>query len=398
MSVDVAASRGSWASLISSATAAVIVGYVSTILVVMKGSEAVGATVAQQASTAAMTCFGMAVTTLILGWHYRMPLIVAWSTPGSALLASSAGALGGIAYSDALGAFMFAGALMMLTALVRPIAWAIERTPPAIASAMLAGVLFKFVLAVPAAAVSSPWLVLPIIAVYFTLRLLNSFYAVPVAVIVGITLALTTTRSFAEFPVSLAPLIFEMPTINVQALVSIGIPLFFVTMASQNLPGFAVIRASGYQPPVAGCLAVTGFGSMICAPFGAHAINMAAITASLVTGPETHPDPGQRWKVIFPYFVLYALFGVAALTFVSTLGALPKDIVAAIAGLALFGPIVGSIAAMVQEKSETDAAIVTFAVTASGITLFSIGAAFWGLIAGLVYWGLKRLSFQRTSK
>jgi benzoate membrane transport protein len=395
MSVEATERRGNWGSLISSATAAVVVGYVSTILVVMKGSEAVGANVAQQASAAAMTCFGMAFTTLYLGWFYRMPLIVAWSTPGSALLASSAGALGEITYSDALGAFMFAGLLMVLTALLRPVAWAIERMPACIASAMLAGVLFKFVLAVPPAAVNSPWVVAPLILIYFAFRLFNSFFAVPAVVVAGVMLALTGSGGASDVPVSLLPLVFGMPTLNAHALVSIGIPLYFVTMASQNLPGFAVVRASGYQPPVAGCLASTGIGSMICAPFGTHAINMAAITASLVTGPETHADPGQRWKVVFPYFILYALFGVAAVTFVSTLGALPKDIVAAIAGLALFGPMVGGLTAMVREKDEVDAAIVTFAVTASGIALFGIGAAFWGLIAGLVYWATKRLVLQR---
>jgi benzoate membrane transport protein len=173
-------------------------------------------------------------------------------------------------------------------------------------------------------------------------------------------------------------------------MVSLGIPLYLVTMASQNLPGFAVLRANGYQPPVSACLLVTGAGSILAAPFGSHAINLAAITASLVAGPDAHPDPGQRWKMIYPYTVLYVIFGLAAGTFVHMLGDLPKDLVTAIAGLALFGPLMGGISSMMKEPRDIEAALVTFLTTASGITLFGVGAAFWGLLAGLVLWGAQR--------
>ncbi len=370
--------------------AAVVVGYVSTILVVMKGSEAVGASAAQQASTAAATCFAMAFASLILGVRYRMPLIIAWSTPGSALLASSAGALQGISYGQALGAFVITGLLMVLTAFVRPLALAIEKLPSGIAAAMLAGVLFKFVLAVPAAAIASPILVLPMVVIYFALRLFNSMFAVPVVVIAGVVIALMANGPI-DIPLQITPLVFEVPQFHWQAIVSIGVPLYLVTMASQNLPGFAVQRANGYQPPVSACLGVTGLGSVLCAPFGTHAINMAAITASLAAGPDTHHDPKERWKVVYPYFVIYIVFGFAAVTFVSTLGALPKDIVAAIAGLALFGPLLGGATAMLKDAKDLEASFVTFVVTASGVVLFGIGAAFWGLVAGLVMFWAKRL-------
>jgi benzoate membrane transport protein len=382
-----------WVSLTSAAIAAVVVGYVSTILIVMKGSEAVGASVAQQSSNAAMTCFGMAFGSLYLGWRYRMPLIVAWSTPGSALLAASSFAGQGISYADAIGAFVFAGFLMVLTALVKPLARAISALPPAIAAAMLAGVLVKFVIAVPTAALASPGLVLPLVLVYFVLRFFNSMFAVPAVVIVGVALALLG-RGALHVPLEITPLIFEMPTFNAQALVSIGVPVYLVTMASQNLPGLAVLRANGYQPPVAACLGVTGVGSMLCAPFGTLAINMAAITASLVASREAHEDPSERWKSVFPYFIVYVMFGLAAATFVGTLGALPKDIVAAIAGLALFGPLMNGITAMSKNANDLEPALITFIVTASGVVVFGIGAAFWGLLAGLIVWGAKRIVAQ----
>jgi len=173
--------------------------------------------------------------------------------------------------------------------------------------------------------------------------------------------------------------------------VSLGIPLFLVTMASQNLPGFAVLRASGYQPPVTGSLWVTGLGSMLLAPFGSHQINLAAITASLVTGPETHPDPGKRWLFAWPYLVLYGLVGLAAASFVQILGALPSPLITAIAGLALFAPLMGSAAAMTKEPRDIESALVTFLVTASGITLAGVGSAFWGLVAGLVLFGARHV-------
>jgi benzoate membrane transport protein len=392
--------KGSWATLVSGATAAVIVGYVSTILIVLKGAEALGATHAQQISVAASTSFGMAICSLILGWRYRMPLIVAWSTPGSALLVASAGAFQGISYAEALGAFVFAGLLMVLTGLLRPLARAIENMPPGIAAAMLAGVLLKFVLAVPAATLNSPILVLPLVAVYFAMRLANSVYAVPLVVVLGVVIAVFTGGIAGQGPLSFTPLVFVMPVFSLHACISIGVPLYLVTMASQNLPGFAVQRAHGYQPPVAASLGVTGFGSMLLAPFGTHAINLAAITASLVTGTDAHGDPGERWKVVIPYFVIYILVGLLAGTFVGTLGALPTDIVAAIAGLALFGPLAGGLAAMMRDPSaggSPDAAIITFLVTASGVVIGGIGAAFWGLVAGLAYWIVGQALRARSS-
>jgi benzoate membrane transport protein len=228
--------------------------------------------------------------------------------------------------------------------------------------------------------------VVPLIIAFFALRMLVPMYTVPVIVLLGLVFAGLSGTFAGPVHVGITPLEFVMPQWNVQVLIGLGLPLYLVTMASQNIPGFAVLKAHGYQPPVTACLAVTGIGSLLSAPFGSHAVNMAAITAALVAGPDAHPDPKQRWKMIYPYTVLYVIFGLAAGTFVSLLGAMPKPLVVAIAGLALFSPLMSGITAMVKEQKDIEAAMVTFLVTASGITLLGVGAAFWGLLAGLVVW------------
>jgi benzoate membrane transport protein len=376
-----------WLSLTSAALAAVVVGFASTILVVMEGARAVGANPAQQASTAAVLCYAMAITSLILAWRYKQPMIVAWSTPGSALMATS---VTGVAFPEAIGAFLFAGVLMLLTALIKPLAKAIGKMPPAIAAALLAGVLLRFVLGVPNAALELPFFVVPLVFAFFALRMFLPLYTVPVIVGLGLLFAAMSGNYAGNIPLGITPLTFDLPQWNWQVLLGLGVPLYLVTMASQNLPGFAVMKAHGYEPPVQACLATTGLASIIAAPFGSHAVNMAAITAAITAGPDAHPDPAQRWKAIIPYSVIYLLFGLAAGTIVYFLGAMPKQIVTTVAGLALFGTLMNGLAAMTKDVKDTEPALVTFLVTASGITILGVGAAFWGLLAGVLLWALKR--------
>ncbi len=375
-----------WLSLTSAATAAVVVGFASTILVVIEGAKAVGATPTQQASTAAILCFTMALTSFILAFRYKQPIMVAWSTPGSALMATGAT---GVAFPDAVGAFMVAGALMVLTALIKPLSVAISRLPPALAAAMLAGVLLRYVLGVPSAALDLPVFVVPLIIAFFALRVLVPMFTVPVIVVLGLVFAGLSGSFSGPVHIGVTPLELVWPHWNLQVVIGLGLPLYLVTMASQNLPGFAVLKANGYQPPITACLFVTGLGSVLTAPFGTHAVNMAAITAALVAGPDAHPDPKQRWKMIYPYTLLYVVFGLAAGTFVSLLGAMPKSLVTAIAGLALFSPLMAGLTGMVKDPRDVEAAMVTFLVTASGVTIYGIGAAFWGLLAGLLVWAVK---------
>jgi benzoate membrane transport protein len=377
-----------WFSLTAAAAAVVVVGFASTILIIMQAAQAIGATPAQQASFAASLCYMMAITTFILCWRFKMPIITAWSTPGAVLVAASAG----LTYQTALGAFVVAGALMVLTGLVKPLERAIERMPSAIAAAMLAGVLVGYVLKVPAAALSAPWLVVPLVIAFFSVRMIYPMYAVPVIVLLGLLIAvLSGGMGQGCCSIGLTPLTFDLPQFHLGAALGLGLPLYLVTMASQNLPGFVVLRASGYQPPVGPSLIVTGFASMIMAPFGGHAVNMAAITASLATGPDVHPDPAQRWKVAYPYAIFYVAIALAALSFVSILGALPKELIAAIAGLALFSPLMSGMLTMMKDAQDVEAAMVTFLVTASGLAMFGVGAAFWGLVAGMMVWGVKRV-------
>lgn len=388
MSIAEGGDRTNWLTLTSAAFTAVIVGFASTILVVMQALAAVGATPGQQASGAAALCIGMALSSFYLSARHRMPIITAWSTPGAVLIATGGT---GIGYAEALGAFLVAGLLMCLTALVKPLARAIANIPASIAAAMLAGVLLHYSLGVPQAAISMPFVVLPLVVLFFAMRLYNPLYAVPVVVAAGVIIA-ALAGGFGANCCSFGLTRFEWvwPAFHWSSIISLGVPLFLVTMASQNLPGFAVLRAAGYEPPVASCLFATGAASALLAPFGSHAINMAAITASIVTGPETHPDASRRWLVVWPYLVFYVVVGLAAALFVQVLGALPPPLVTAIAGLALFAPLMAGLAGMVREPGHIEAAAVTFLVTASGASFYGVGAAFWGLSLGLVLWAIKR--------
>jgi benzoate membrane transport protein len=316
-------------------------------------------------------------------------MITAWSTPGAVLIATGAG---GVTYENALGAFVVAGLLMVAAGLVKPLERAIEKIPAPIAAAMLAGVLLHYTLQVPGAALAAPLMVLPLVVIFFGVRMSFPLYAVPVVVVAGIALA-AFSGSFTSQEVSFGITAREWvtPRFDVQTILSIGVPLFLVTMASQNLPGFAVLRASGYQPPVQPALLVTGLASTLLAPFGSHAINMAAITASIVTGPDCHPDPAKRWLVAWPYLVLYGVIGLMAASFVHVLGALPKELIRAIAGLALFSPLMGGVTAMMKAPDDIESALLTFLVTASGLSIFGIGSAFWGLVAGLLLFGVRHV-------
>jgi benzoate membrane transport protein len=387
MTTETAKLQGNWFTLSAASLGAVVIGFASTILVCMEGARAVGATPTQQASAAAVLCYAMAIATATLCVFYRKPVVIAWSTPGSALLATSAV---GIAWPEAIGAFVFAGALTVLTAFIKPLADAIRKMPAGIAAALLAGVLFRFVLGVPGAAIELPAMVVPLIILFFVLRLFLPLYTVPVLVCAGLLLAIFGGSIAGPVHIGITPLTFDMPQWNWQVLLSIGIPLYLVTMAAQNLPGFAVLKAQGYEPPVAGALFTTGVMSMLTAPFGTHAVNMSAITLAIIAGPDSHQDPTQRWKAFVPYLIQYLIVGLAAGTFVSTLGAMPKPLITAIAGLALFGALMNGMTAMVKDAKDTEAALVTFLVTASGVTLLGVGAAFWGLLAGLLLWFAKR--------
>jgi benzoate membrane transport protein len=283
----------------------------------------------------------------------------------------------------------------MLAALIRPFGRLIERIPTPIAAAMLAGVLLQFVTGVFQSAQASPALVLPLVGIFLVARLFNPALAVLAVLIVGLGIAFGSGLAQPlQSDFSLSSLTFIAPAFEPAALIGLGLPLFLVTMASQNLPGLAVLKASGYQPPSSPILAVTGLASLVTAFFGAHTSNLAAISAAICTGPDTHPDPARRWMVGPFYALSYVMFAAFSAALIGLIAALPPELIRTVAGLALMGAFAGALGSALSEGSKVFPAVVTLAVTASGLTLFGIGSAFWGLAAGLVTLGLDMVAGQ----
>lgn len=376
------------ASVISSALVAALVGYGSTIALILSAAAAVGATPAQTASWVFAICIAKAVGSALLSYWKRVPVVLAWSTPGAALIAAT----NGITMAEAVGAFVLAGVLIALTGAIKPLGRAVALIPDGVASGMLAGVLLPFCLKGAAAAQALPALVLPMIMVFLAVRLKNPALAVLAALGLGLALAFTFGGSvFPTLSLPVPTLTFIAPDWRPDVLLGLGLPLYLVTMASQNLPGFATLRAHGYTPPVREGLVTTGILSAISGLFGAHTTSMAAITAAICMGPDTHPDPAQRWKAGVVYAGFWTVLGLFSPAILSVLTALPQGLMLALVALALLGPLMGALTGAFAPPDTRFAATVTLAVTASGVAAFGIGAAFWGLVAGLVVYGVERL-------
>lgn len=378
-------------SIVTSAVVAALVGFGSTIALIIAAAQAVGADAAQTSSWVAALCLSMAVTSGFLSVRYRMPVVTAWSTPGAALIAASTG----ISIHAAVGSFLLAGGLIVLAGLIKPFGRLIERIPTSIAAAMLAGVLLQFVVGVFQSAQGSPVLVLPLVGIFLVVRLFNPALAVLAVLFVGLGIAFGSGLAqpvASDF--SLSTLTFIAPTFEPAALIGLGLPLFLVTMASQNLPGLAVLKASGYNPPSGPIVTLTGLSSIVTAFFGAHTSNLAAISAAICTGPDTHPDPAKRWMVGPFYSLSYVIFAAFSAALISLIAALPPELIKTVAGLALMGAFAGALSSALSEYTKRFPAIVTLAVTASGLTLFGIGSAFWGLAAGLITLGFDFLAIQ----
>ncbi len=377
--------------LVSTATAALVAtvaGVGGTLPVVLAAAEAVGATPAQASSWVAGLGLATAVSALVLSARYRMPIITAWSTPGAALIASTSGVPG---FRAAVGAFVLAALLILLTAAVRPLGRLIERIPASIAAAMLAGILLRLVIAMVEHVPGAPLLVLPLIGLFLVARLAMPTMASLIVLAAGTLLAWTLglVKPLPAIGISTPELV--LPAWDFATLIGLGVPLYLVTMASQNLPGFAVLRASGYQPPTQPVLAVTGAASLATAFMGAHTSNLAAISAALCTGPEAHPDPAQRWKAGIFYAVWWGLIALFGASLVGLFGALPPALLATVAGTALLGSMAGAMGAALVGEHDRFAAAGTLAVTASGVTLLGVGSAFWGLCFGLLVMAVQRL-------
>ncbi len=372
-------------SLLSAALVAALVGFGSTVALVLAAAAALGATPAQTASWLLAVALAKAVGSAGLSAATRMPVVLAWSTPGAALVAATSG----LSMNEAVGAFVLSGLLVAAMGLLRPLGRLVALIPDAIAAGMLAGVLLPFVLRLAPAAREAPALVLPLVATFAVVRLRSPALAVLAALAVGLALAALTGAAAPLPPASLPSLVPVRPEISWGVAVGLAVPLALVTMASQNLPGFATLRAAGYEPPVGAALATTGLLSAASGLFGAHPVSMAAITAAICLGPDVHPDPARRWLVGLAYAAVWVALGLLAPFAVAALAALPPALVAGLVGIALVGPLTGALAGAVANPASRLPPVAALAVTASGVAAWGIGAAFWGLLAGLLLAGLE---------
>ncbi len=380
--------KSGWISLATAALVATIAGVGGTLPVILAAAHAMGTTPAETSSWVAGLGIATAVSSLYLSVRYRMPINGAWSTSGAALIASTQGIPG---LRAAVGAFVLAGALIVLTAVIRPLGQLIQRIPASIASAMLAGILLHLVVAMAEQLPVQPLLVLSLIVLFLVVRVRFPALASLVVLAAGGLLAWALGLVKPIPPLGFSQLELIVPTWDVGTLIGLGLPLYLVTMASQNLPGFAVLRSAGYDPPTRPSLAVTGAASVVTAFLGAHTSNLAAISAALCAGPDAHPDPAERWKTGVFYAFFWAVMALFGASLVGLFGALPPALLTTIAGTALLGATAGSMGQALSVEKERLAAAGTLAVTLSGITLFGIGSAFWGLMFGLLVLGLERL-------
>ena len=362
----------------------VLVGLTSSVAIVFEAALAFGATPAQISSWMWALGLGMGLCSLVPSLILKKPVMVAWSTPGAAVLAT-AGALGGFTMGDAVGAFMVSATLIFLAGVTGWFERVMGKIPQEIAAALLAGVLAKFGMQAFSAAETAPALILSMLLTYLLARRWLPRYAVMLTLAAGIACAaLQGKMNWSAIQWELAVPVFTMPTISLAAVMSLALPLFVVTMASQNLPGVAVIRASGYDLPVSKLISMTGLATFVLAPFGGYALNFSAITAAICMGPEAHPDPAKRYTAAASCGIIYILVGIFGAVVTGLLIAFPKELVMGIAGLALLGSIGSGLANAVRDESHREAALITFLVTLSGVTLAGIGSAFWGVVAGSV--------------
>lgn len=360
-----------------------LVGFASSFAVVLTGLRAVGASDAQAASGLFALCLTMGLGCVLFSWRLKMPITMAWSTPGAALLATAAVPNGG--FASAVGAFVICGALLALCGLVRPLGELVERIPGALASAMLAGVLLHLVIAPVTAAQADPWAIAPVILVWLALTAFARRWAV-LGALVAAVVVMVARGVFGRLQLGHAApeLTFVAPHFDTGALFAIAVPLFIVTMTSQNIPGIAVLGAYGYKPGLRAPLFYTGAASVVGAPAGGHAINLAAISAALAAGPEAGPDPKRRWIAGVSCGFTYLAFGPLAGLVSAVATAAPRGIVETIAGLALLATFASAAYAALGEERSREAAAIALVVAASGITIAGVGSAFWGLVAGLV--------------
>ncbi len=369
-------------SAIAAGFVAVLVGFTSSAAIVFHAAQSLGASTAEIGSWMWALGMGMGLTCIGLSLRYRMPVVTAWSTPGAAMLV---GTTAGLPLSDAIGAFVLTAVLTVIAGFSGLFERLIDRIPVALAAGMLAGVLLRFGLDAFVSVQTQPAMVLTMLAVYLVSRRLLPRYAVVATLLAGLAVAgAQDLLRFEQLRLELAQPVFTMPTLSLAAVVGIALPLFIVTMTSQNVPGVAATRAAGYRLPISPVLGWIGAVNTALAPFGGYALNLAAITAAICMGPEAHEDPRRRYVAAMAAGFFYLIVGLFGATVAALFVAFPGELVMAIAGIALFGTIGNALATATQDPAQREPALIAFLVTASGIQIAGIGAAFWGLVAGLL--------------
>lgn len=359
---------------------AVLVGFASSVAIVLQAVSAAGANDDIAASWLLALGIGMAISCIGLSWYYKTPIITAWSTPGAALLATS---LQGLSINQAIGVFMFAAALGLLIGISGWFDKLSRLLPLPLASAMLAGILLQFGLHVFTALQQQLALVGTMLLSYLIAKRFNPRYSILWVLIVGIIVVLRQGNTdLSTIQISIATLEYIQPEWSLSALLGVGLPLLLVTMASQNIPGMAVLRTSGYNTPASPLITSTSFLTLILAPFGAFSLNLAAITAAICSGEEADPDPEKRYIAGIAAGLCYLMAGLFSATIVALFAAFPSEFITALAGLALFSTIAINLANATADQQYREAAVITLLVTASGLQLFGISSAFWGLVAG----------------
>jgi len=374
---------------------AVMVGYTSSAAIIFQAAEAAGASVAQIGGWLTMLGLGMGVTSIGLSLWYRTPVVTAWSTPGAALLVTS---LPGTSINDAIGVFIFATGLILLCGVTGLFARLMQYIPQALSAAMLGGILLRFGLDAFTSLQSNFPLAGAMCLAYLLARRLLPRYAIVLTLAAGLVVAAWQGDiALQGQTLTFATPEFVMPHFSLAALLGIGIPFFVVTMASQNAPGIATLKAHGYNPPVSSLISWTALVALILAPFGGFTVCIAAITAAICMGEDVHPDPKKRYMAAVAAGGFYLLAGLFGGSIGMLFTALPTPLIHTIAGLALLGTISGSLHRALAEESQRDAAIVTFLITASGLSLLGVGSAFWGLVGGLITHFILRYSRQKAA-
>ena len=371
--------RSSLFQPVAAGVIAAFVGFASSFAVVLKGLTAVGANDAQGASGLMALAIAMGVASIVLSLATRMPVAAAWSTPGGALLAATGATAGG--FAEATGAFLVVGLLFVAAGLIRSFGRLVAAIPSTLANAMLAGVLFGLCLAPIRALAEAPGSAAAIIVAWFVVSRWKRLYATPAAAIVALILIGLNGPGGVGLAELTPRAAWTTPAFSASAMVSLALPLFIVTMASQNLPGAAVLAAFGYRPPPGPLIATTGVFTILTAPFGGHAVNLSAIVAALCAGEEASPDRAKRWIAAVSFGAASIVLGLMAGGVARFVAGAPI-LVEAVAGLALLNAFGGALSGALADVKEREAALATFLVTASGVSFLGVGGAFWRLVVG----------------